>query len=112
MVVIGGRGVFLMSEVALQGVPDADATATAPEVDDRPVCIQCLEQLLRRNVKRFRGGLLFKAHILVYQSTLGWRVLKQKQVGGTGRGCDGDGARGRRQARLGRGDHRHRRLKG
>ena len=81
MVVIGGRGVFLMSEVALQGVPDADATATAPEVDDRPVCIQCLEQLLRRNVKRFRGGLVFKAHELWYHSTPGLRVIKKKNQG-------------------------------
>jgi len=36
-------------------------------------------ELLRRNVKRFRGGLVFKAHRLVYHSTLGWRVIKQKK---------------------------------
>jgi len=36
-------------------------------------------QLLRRNVKRFRGGLIFKAHRLVYHSTLGWRVIKKKK---------------------------------
>jgi len=29
----------------------------------------------------FRGGLVFKAHRLVYHSTLGWRVIKKK------RGC-------------------------
>jgi len=28
------------------------------------------EQLLRRNVKRFRRGLVFKAHRLLYHSTL------------------------------------------
>ena len=33
------------------------------------------EQLLRRNVKRFRGGLVFKAHRLVYHS----RVIKKKK---------------------------------
>jgi hypothetical protein len=34
------------------------------------------EQLHRRNVKRFRGGLVFKAHRLVYHSALGSRVRK------------------------------------
>ena len=36
-------------------------------------------QVLRRNVKRFRGGLVFKAHILLYHSTLGLRVIKKKK---------------------------------
>ena len=36
-------------------------------------------KLLRINVKRFRGGLVFKAHRLVYHSTLGWRVIKKKK---------------------------------
>jgi len=30
-------------------------------------------------VKRFRGGLIVKAHRLVYHSTLGWRVIKKKK---------------------------------
>ena len=30
-------------------------------------------------VKRFRGGLVSKAHRLVYHSTLGLRVIKQKK---------------------------------
>ena len=37
------------------------------------------EQLLRRNVERFRGGLVFKAHGLLYHSTLGLRVIKKKR---------------------------------
>ena len=37
------------------------------------------EKLLRRNVKRFRGGLVFKAHRLLYHSTLGSRVTKKKK---------------------------------
>ena len=37
------------------------------------------EQLLRRNVKRFRGGLVPKAHRLLYHSTLGLRVIKKKK---------------------------------
>jgi len=32
-----------------------------------------------RNVKRFRGGLVFKAHRRVYHSTLGLRVIKKKR---------------------------------
>ena len=38
-----------------------------------------LKQLLRRNVKRFQGGLVFKAHVLTYHPTLGLRVIKQKK---------------------------------
>ena len=34
----------------------------------------------RRNEKRFRGGLVCKAHRLVYHSTLGLRVIKKKEV--------------------------------
>jgi len=30
-------------------------------------------------VKRFRGGLAFKAHRLLYHSTLGWRVIQKKK---------------------------------
>ena len=33
--------------------------------------------VLRRNVKRFRGGLVFKAHRLVHHSTLGLRVMRK-----------------------------------
>ena len=35
-------------------------------------------QLLRRNVKRFRGGLVFKAHGLAYHSSPGSRAIKKK----------------------------------
>ena len=31
-------------------------------------------------MKRFREGLAFKAHRLVYHSTLGWRVIKKKNT--------------------------------
>ena len=37
------------------------------------------EQLPRKNVKRFRGGLGLEVHRLVYHSTLGWRVIKKKK---------------------------------
>ena len=41
------------------------------------------EQLLRRNVKRFREGLAFKAHRLLFHSTLGCRVIKKKKKAGS-----------------------------
>ena len=34
-------------------------------------------------MKRFRGGLVFRAHRLVYHSTLGWRIIKKKRGCGT-----------------------------
>ena len=40
---------------------------------------QVSEQVLRSNVKRFRGGLVFKAYRLVYHSTLGSRVMNKKK---------------------------------
>ena len=36
------------------------------------------EQLLYRNVQQFRGGLVFKAHRLLYHPTLGLRVIKRE----------------------------------
>ena len=36
-------------------------------------------ELLHKNVQRFRGGLVFKAHSLLYHSTLGLRVIKKKR---------------------------------
>ena len=43
------------------------------------VHLQEPEQLLQRNVKRFRRGLVFKAHRWLYHSTLGSRVIKKKK---------------------------------
>ena len=45
----------------------------------RSVQFSIQKQLLRRNVKRFRGGLVFKAHKLLIHSTLGWKVIKKKK---------------------------------
>jgi len=41
------------------------------------------DNLLRRplGTSRFRGGLVFKAHRLLYHSILGWRVIKKKKKG-------------------------------
>jgi len=41
-----------------------------------------------RDVLRFRGGLVFKAHRLVYHSTLGVRVIKKKKKEQL-KGCNG-----------------------
>jgi len=46
---------------------------------DLPSGISIEEQPLGRNVKRFRGGLVFKAHRLLYHSTLGSRVINTKK---------------------------------
>ena len=35
---------------------------------------------LHRNVQRFRGGLVFKPHRLLYHSSLGLRVMKKKKT--------------------------------
>ena len=38
-----------------------------------------VQHLLRRKVKRFREGLVFKAHRRLYRPTLGSRVIKKKK---------------------------------
>ena len=38
------------------------------------------EQLLHRNVQRFRGGLVFNTHRLLYHSILGLRLIKKKKT--------------------------------
>ena len=51
-----------------------------------PYMFSIQEQLLSRNVERFRGGLVFKAHKFSYHSTLGSRVIKKKRREGLGFG--------------------------
>ena len=46
---------------------------------ERSVQFSIKGQLLRRNVKLFRGGLVFKAHRLLHHSTLGSRGMKEKK---------------------------------
>ena len=47
--------------------------------DLREVQFSIEEQLLHRNEKRSRGGLVFKAHRCVYHSNLGSRIRKKKE---------------------------------
>ena len=51
-------------------------------------------------MKRFRGGLVFKTHRLVYHSTLGLRIIKKKKIQGLT--CRGEGLPLRLRARLGK----------
>ena len=41
--------------------------------------LMCEERESDRNVQRFRGGLVFKAHRRLYHSTLGLRVIKRRR---------------------------------
>ena len=50
-------------------------------IRDPPDHARSLEQLLYKNMQRFRGGLVFKAHRRLYHSTLGLRVIKKKKHG-------------------------------
>ena len=52
----------------------ADSAIRPPKVPD-----SISEQPLRRNLKLFRGGLVFKAHRLLYDSTLGSKVMKKEE---------------------------------
>ena len=45
----------------------------------RSAPVSVSEQLLHRNEKQFRGGLVFKAHRWLHHSTLGSRVTKEKK---------------------------------
>ena len=56
----------------------------------------------QRNVQRFRGGLVFKAHRRVYHSTLGLRVIKKKRAD-----LEGDAELGRGLGRGGVGEDAH-----
>ena len=56
---------------------DHSGAARGSDQRDLPLSIQ--GQLLYRNVQRSGGGLVFKAHRLLYYSTLGLRVRKKKE---------------------------------
>ena len=49
------------------------------EVPQQEGCAVVEHSGRHRNVRRFRGGLVFKAHRLLYHSTLGSRVIKKKK---------------------------------
>ena len=61
----------LFARIRTMTNPDADQTEGQR--------LQFKKKLSRRNVKRFRGGLVFKAHRLLYHSILGSRIKKKKK---------------------------------
>ena len=61
------------------GDRDAGCKSDVPWAGGGWLCVRASSLLLHRNVQRFRGGLVFKAHRLVYHSTLGLRVIKKKK---------------------------------
>ena len=58
----------------------AQSTGALMPSQDKTKCCTVSHPALSRNVKRFRGGLVFKAHRLLYHSTLGSRVIKTKKM--------------------------------
>jgi len=50
--------------------------------------LECGSRVDRRNLNRFQGGLVFKAHRLLYHSTLGLRVIKMMKTEGPCGGSD------------------------
>ena len=59
--------------------PFSSVISTESCSDEQRYQFSIEEQLPRRNVKRFRGGLVFKAHRLLHHSTLGLRVINNKE---------------------------------
>ena len=55
------------------GAPPPQASGWPP-----PGQISIQEQLHHRNVQRFRSGLVFEAHRLLYHSSLGLSVIKKR----------------------------------
>jgi len=75
-----GGGRFLMSEVPLFACfLKNNAMINLKNVAPSVVSGTLDETHQHRNVKRFRGGLVFKAHRLSDHSTLGLRVIKKRR---------------------------------
>ena len=72
----------ICSHAVYEALPDGLLSASSPGTasEQREISIQ--GQLLSRNVKRFRGGIVFKAHRLVYHSTLSSRATKKQVLEG------------------------------
>ena len=68
---------------------DGGAAFERPEHPHHPACAPRLHSRTtaqQKNVERFQGGLVFKAHIFLYHSTLGSRGIKKEAgEGGSGR---------------------------
>ena len=67
-----------MSEVPLYKLKGFKYVYLEPRPDSGLGLLKCCA-LIHSNAKRFRGGLVFKAHRWLYQSTLGSRVIMKKK---------------------------------
>ena len=80
--VVGGAGLPTVSPLFPRCLP-AVSSLSPGCLSLSPGCLVAVsplpEQLLYTNVKRFRGGLVFKAHRLLYHSTLGLRVIRKRR---------------------------------
>ena len=79
-----GIGPKLILATSLEPLPGSNLSWKTPR-HVAPVAatwLALLHELLHRNVQRFRGGLVSKAHRLVYHSTLGWREMKKEEAAG------------------------------
>jgi len=79
-----GRRTIKRSDTSMAGGPSSHQQSHGRSFPPnwelyRSVQFSIKEQLLSRDVKRFRGGLVFKADRLLYHSTLGLRVIKKKK---------------------------------
>ena len=72
--IYGEMASLLGTKVSLLSI-DASMCLLSMMIDTK---FSILEQHLRGNVKRFRGGLEFTVHRFAYHSTLGLRVIKKK----------------------------------
>ena len=66
---------------SLGRTPDAHAGPAARWRGGMHPKLMIWEQPLRSNVQRFRGGLVFKDHIILYHSTLGLGVITKQKMG-------------------------------
>ena len=80
---VGGRLDHIPQYSLVSGCVDVEGLVTSclslSACGVRPGRLPAIHQELRRNFKRFRGGLVFKVHRLLYHSTLGSRVIKEKK---------------------------------
>ena len=67
-----------MSDAGIEVIP----VLCKPDAAGYSVQFSTEKQLLSRNSERFRGGLVCKAHRLLYHSPLGSRVIKKDKAGG------------------------------
>ena len=74
---LSGRGTARADDA--QGTPTQSHISPSILVYEDDLGVSNIVDSHTKSVKRFRGGLVSKAHRLVNHSTLGWRVIKKKK---------------------------------